>query len=288
MKTVFSNNSEVVHVWAQRTHFNGRNQSGSLFFYGDKIYSYGYHYLLGEFISNKNNDVAVIINTDYYSATTAKHSSLAWGATTHYTQFEKKYTEEKNVISLLNELEVKLLRARKPLIYIKEAEETINNYVEYLKFMHGIAVLSESVLKAFKPFKLEDEELETLRDKDKERCKKAVQKEKERLAIEIKDFLNYEKDFINSNEISEAYVRISKDGENIETSKGVKVSIRKAKILYSKIVRGEDIKGFKIGYHRVIGINGCLKIGCHDINLKNMHEVGKQLLSMDIAPEITA
>jgi hypothetical protein len=281
MKTVFSNNSEVAHVWAQRTHFSGRNQSGSLFFYGDKIYSYGYHYLLGEFISNENNEVAVIINTDYYSSTTSKHSSLVWSATTHYTQFEQKYTEEKSVIRLLNELEAKLLRARKPLIYINEAYAVINKHREYLDFMHGDADISSKVKEAYAPFPLDGDELKALQDKDRERRKKEAQRQKEKLELNINDFLNYKTNYIGNYKINDAYIRISKDKEYIETSKGVKVPVREAKILYNKILKGEDIKGFKIDHYTVIGLNGCLKIGCHNINLKNMHEVGKQLISSE-------
>lgn len=288
MRTVFSNNSEVAHVWAQRTHLDGRSQNGNLFFEGGRIYSYGYHYLLGEFISNENNDVAVIINTDYYSSTTAKHSSLIWGATTHYTQFKKKYTDEKSVISLLNGLETKLLKARRPLIYIEEAQKVINEYSDYLEFMHGRAVLPESVQKAYSPFQLDSDELKALQDKDKERRKKEAQRQREKLNLDINDFLNYKTTRISNYKISDAYVRVSKCGNYVETSKGVKVSVREAKILYNKIHKGEDIKGFKIDHYTVIGLNGTLKIGCHNINLENMHEVGKQLLSTDIVSKKTA
>lgn len=276
-KTVF-NNSEVAHVWAQRTHSNGRNQSGSLFFEGGRIYSYGRHYLLGEFIYNNSNEIAVIINTDHYSTTTAKHSSLSWGATTQYIQFEKKYTYEKSVISLLNELETKLLRARKPLIYIDEADIVIANYIDYLKFMHGEAKIPSKVAEAYAPFQLDDEELKALQLEDLERRKKEAQRQKEKQKLEIKDFFNYKKDYIYNSK--EEFIRLSKNGEFIETTKGVKIDIREAKILYNKIIKGEDIKGFKIGYYTVIGLNGSLKIGCHNINLENMHEVGKKLLTL--------
>ena len=282
MRTVFSSNSETAHVWAQRTYMNGRSQSGNLFFERGKLYSYGSHYLLGEFITNKNNEVAVIINTDYYSSSTVKHSSLAWGATTHYTQFEKKYTDEKSVINLLNELVPKLLRARKPLIYINEAKEVLYKHLEFQEFMHGEAETSSKVAEAYFPFQIDNETLKALQDKDKERRKKEAQRQREKLQLQINDFLNYKTSYIGTYKISEAYVRISKDGEKIETSKGVKVPVREAKILYNKIVRGEDIKGFRIDHYTVTGLNGTLKIGCHSINLENMHEVGKQLLSMDI------
>jgi hypothetical protein len=143
--------------------------------------------------------------------------------------------------------------------------------------------LSESVQKAYAPFQLDDEELKALQDKEKERRKKEAQRQKRKLGFDIEAFMNYESNYLNSYRVIEAYVRISKDGESIETSKGVKVPVREAKILYNKILKGEDIKGFKIDYYTVISLNGTLKIGCHSINLKNMHEVGKQLLSMDIA-----
>lgn len=288
MKTVFNSNAETIHVWAQRTHSYGRNQSGSLFFNSGNLYSYGYHCLLGEFITNEKNEVAVIINTDYYSATTARHSSLVFGATTHYTQFERKYTEERRIISLLNDLEAKLLKARKPLIYIGEANDIIKEYTNYLKFKYGKAVLPKSVQKAYAPFQLDDDELKALQEKDKERRKKEAQKQREKLKLEINAFLNYKIDHISNYKIKDAYIRVSKCGNYVETSKGVKVSVKEARALYSKIIKNEDIKGYKIDYYTVTGLNSKLKIGCHSISLKNVHQVGKQLLSRDIAPEKTA
>ena len=71
MKKVFQNTSEVVHVFAQQTQSEGRNQSSSIYFRDNKIYSYGSHYLLGEFINNET----IIINDFGYSVTTSKHIS---------------------------------------------------------------------------------------------------------------------------------------------------------------------------------------------------------------------
>lgn len=288
MKTVFSSNSETIHVWAQREQTYGRSKSGNVFFEDGTLYSYGYHFPLGWFIETEDGFVGAVINMDFYSRSTSEHQSIAWGATTHYTQFNKKYTEEKSVISLLNELEEKLLKARKPLLYIREAEHTIAQHKAYLEFIDGRAELSDDVLSAYAPFQLDSDELKALQDKDKERRKKETQRQREKLELKIKDFLNYKTSQIGNYKTNEAYVRISKDGEKIETSKGVKVPVREAKILYNKILKGEDIRGYRIDHYTVTGLNGTLKIGCHDINLKNMHEVGKQLLSSDMAPEKTA
>ena len=79
---------------------------------------------------------------------------------------------------------------------------------------------------------------------------------------------------------NESFIRLSKDGEKVETSKGVKVDAKDAKKLYQLIKAGKDIKGYKIDYYTVISLNGVLKIGCHNINVKNMHEIGEKLLQM--------
>ena len=63
MKKIFKNTDEVIHVFAQRSQNEGSNQSRSIFFYGDKIYSYGHHYLLGEFIDLDT----ILINDKGYS-----------------------------------------------------------------------------------------------------------------------------------------------------------------------------------------------------------------------------
>ena len=68
---------------------------------------------------------------------------------------------------------------------------------------------------------------------------------------------------------------------NIETSGGVKIEVKKAKVLYKLIEAGKDIKGLKIDYYTVIGIkDNILKIGCHNIPLKEVNTIGKQLIKL--------
>ncbi len=76
MKTVFTN-SEIVHAFNLQDQPNGRTLNGSMYFEYKKIYSYGSHYLLGEFIDNNT----IIINNKGYSVTTSKHISLLTNAT---------------------------------------------------------------------------------------------------------------------------------------------------------------------------------------------------------------
>ncbi len=76
MKTVFTN-SQLAHVWAQLSQPNGR--SGSMFFEGAKLYSYGLHYLLAQVHTVKGRRFA-LINETRYSNTTCKHRYDAWRA----------------------------------------------------------------------------------------------------------------------------------------------------------------------------------------------------------------
>lgn len=91
MKKVFSNSSETIHIWAQQAQSEGR--SSNVYFEGATVYSYGRHYPLATFITNKKGERAVVINTQGYSVTTSKHIGEARYATNHYTRFSVPSSE---------------------------------------------------------------------------------------------------------------------------------------------------------------------------------------------------
>ena len=110
MKKVFQNTSEVVHVFAQQTQSEGRNQSSSIYFRDNKIYSYGSHYLLGEFINNET----IIINDFGYSVTTSKHIKELTNATSQYNQF---YTSSIDINHVQNKINNQLKHVNQKDIY---------------------------------------------------------------------------------------------------------------------------------------------------------------------------
>lgn len=55
------------------------------------------------------------------------------------------------------------------------------------------------------------------------------------------------------------------------TSKNAYVPLKSAKILFDVIQAGKNVVGHKIGYYTVNAINGTLKIGCHDISMKEVN-----------------
>lgn len=85
MKKVFSNAEQTIHVWAQQSQPEGRSKN--CYFEGATVYSYGSHYPLGLFVTNKAGATAVLINESGYSSTTAKHIGAARYAVNHHTRF---------------------------------------------------------------------------------------------------------------------------------------------------------------------------------------------------------
>lgn len=275
MKTVFSNSLDVMHLFAQRTQSNAR--ASSVFFeYTDKIYSYGRHYLLAEFIEI-NGETCILINNKGYSVTTAKHISQITQATRQYKQYFTKDIDL-NLVSIQIESNFKkLLNAKKPEIYISEIVRLYNNLVSYpLNTELKKDAKFKAIDKIYKSI-ASPEMLIKAKEVQKSNVIKAKKAAANKLKQDLKKFNSYEIDYFRS---EEDYLRISENSETVETSQGVKVSINEAKLLYTLIKNKKDIKGHKIGNYTVISINGVLTIGCHKINMDSVKKIGEKILKI--------
>jgi hypothetical protein len=275
MKTVFSNAQDCVHAFAQRQSSRGR--ASSIFFEYDKIYSYGYHYLLGEFI----DDNTILINDKGYSNTTSKHISYLIGGTRQYKQFFTTRCDIDLVHKQVLSLKDKLATARKPENYINEILylwATLNEYIHYTKNKNTPKdVRYKEIKKIVKAIQDKPQEYkQTLAEAKKKQELAKKRKEQKQIKETLSKFYNYE---VHSFRIGDTdYLRLSKDGSNVETSQYVKVSVDEARTLYKAICNGIDIRGHRISNYTVNSINGTLKIGCHNINMESVHKVGKQLI----------
>ena len=224
MKKVFSSTSEVCHVFAQRSQSEG--EAGNVFFYGDKIYSYGYHYLLAEF-HEVNGKAIVLINNRGYSNSTAKHINRIIGATSHYKQY---FTESSTLQPVYNSIVIanqKLAKARKPLNYINEI---VNSYEKLLES----PFLTDND-KDDPKFKAITQIYENVSQIDIEpylvelKLKEIARHEANQLKLEekVRYFYNYEVNYIHG--LDKVVIRVSSDKLNVETSKGVKIPINEAK-----------------------------------------------------------
>jgi hypothetical protein len=278
MKTKFSSASDCIHTFAQRIQSEGR--ASNVFFINNKIYSYGYHYLLGEFIDEKT----IVINDKGYSSTTSKHIHLLTYGARQYKQFFSTKCDIGLVYSKILLLKDKLAVARKPENYINEILylfDSLNEYIQYRKDKNTPKDVRYKAIKAIvKALNVDSvqyqQKLAAAKKKD-ELAKK--RKEAKRIKEALTKWYNYE---VNSFRIGDTdYLRLSKDGLQVETSQNVRVEVDAARSLYESICKGVDIKDYKIAQYKVTSINGTLKIGCHNINMESVHKVGK-LITVNI------
>jgi len=289
MKKVFQNTSEVIHVFAQQSQFQGCNQSRSIYFRDNRIYSYGSHYLLGEFI----NDETIIINDFGYSVTTSKHINELIDATSQYNQFYTSSIDIKYVQTEINAFLKCLIKARKPEIYISnitKLESNLTKWVDYCKenkikkehFYRYNYIVNKSDYNYKKIVKIANslltpKAIEKIKSKGKKDAINQKAKDKRELKNKIDKFNAYKIDRFKIGEFD--YLRLSQNGEFVETSQNIRIEKNEAKKLYFAIKKKVDIKGQKIGYYTVNKIDDkALTVGCHKICIKSVQKVGELLI----------
>lgn len=287
MKRVFKND-EVAHIWARQSQNDGRNSANNIYFNGKQIYSYGSHFCMGRIL-----DINTVLITDRtYSNTTAKHINWTRYAVNHmdriYVPYPEKEGLEKNLqdwqYRIKNLLDViKAPRRRQATrdnakAGLSEIVATVNKYLEVtnqsLKVSRNDWTSTKEVKRDFKMFfeaaqsEQAAEQLTKKLDraaklKEKKRLQQLEERRKKQRAILMKwkRGANVQTWYFDS--IEEVHLRAKFD--NVESSKGARVTLKAARILYTLIKAGKDIKGHDLEGYTVIGINGTLKIGCHEI-----------------------
>lgn len=288
MKTTFSN-KELAHIWAQQKQDSGKGSH--MFFEGKKIYSYGHHFCIANFIKPE----VVLFTSSGYSVTTSKHKSYVSRAIHSVKVFVVPSIDfDLNYKNTANEQHAKNLLYYKGLIEseMAQAEKSTKFSADSLAKAKMIQSKASEYCKEFalpkkmiapwiiKPIQV-SKALQTKIDNQQEKAiqlaekKEREEKERNRLIIEfaLPAWLNNQESFEYGNgshntetaisKLSESYLRLRED--KIYTSHGASVSVKAAKILFERIKSGKDIRGFEIDGYTVIGINGVLTIGCHKI-----------------------
>jgi hypothetical protein len=88
MKKVFPS-SEVAHIWARQSQAKGRS-TANVFFHDTRIYSYGHHFCMGNIIAPG----IVLLTTRTYSVSTAKHKNWASSSVNHMERIYIPHPEE--------------------------------------------------------------------------------------------------------------------------------------------------------------------------------------------------
>lgn len=307
MKKVFSNN-ELPHIWAKQTQDEARG--ASMFFNGTKIYSYGRHFCMANIIAPG----IVLFTTRTYSSSTAKHLSYTRYAVNHMERVYCAYPENDNEAHIKN-LEAWTARIRSNIADIentrtrpqtKEAAkgalssivQTVSRYCEVTGFdfkKKQRATSDEETRKEFLLYFEVANNLQALPDLQKKLARKEKAEEKakqKRRAAALAEHLEKLKEwrrganvYLSPFEDAPVYLRAKSDPgashpalnpQYIQTSKGASVSYRAGKLLWDMIQAGKDIKGHQIDGYTVISVNGSLKIGCHEIDMKEVRRFAKQ------------
>jgi hypothetical protein len=79
MRHVYPNH-EIPHLWAHQSQDEARNSTGSLYFEGPTIFSYGPHFPIARHVTNARGENAVLFTTAHHSVTTSGHCSAVAGA----------------------------------------------------------------------------------------------------------------------------------------------------------------------------------------------------------------
>lgn len=301
MKTVFSP-SELPHVFARQSQEEGRTSSRNFFFERNVIYSYGYHFPIAKIL-----DSGIVLFTNRgYSNTTAKHIAAVRSALNHK---DKIYVNNPtasvtdNLRAFSNDLKAQfdiIENTRKrphtrdaakadvdhiiktATAYCVAMNTTLDKQIKLLaKGVSAEQLIAASLFKKAMDAGYDHTKfLVNLNKKltaaqlkaEKERKIKAQEKLDKWLAGEANTY------FLDGNYTPLMLRKRVIDDENVivETTMGATVSFKAAKVLYDMIKSGRDIKGHVIDNYTVIGINGTLKIGCHEIPTEEVHRFATQ------------
>lgn len=275
MKTVFSSNSELAHVWANQLQNEGRGNS--MFFQGPVIYSYGTHYEIARFVEAPNGQKVCFVNSNGYSNSTAKHTSHVWNAipdgilvfkvpfingTQGYWHRQSHFIE----INRLDKVIESMLIQCQNLVF-----DQLNAVSRFHAFFQANNIFNE-IQEICTLFGLDIPARPENWNKAKEKADnlRATQGEREK-AKELKK-LGKDKELLNkwlNHEYNgqlygiPVHLRLSKDGTQVETTKGAKVETSKALVLLEKLQKydavGEKINGFTV----IENTLDYVKIGCH-------------------------
>ncbi len=277
MKKVFSSHASLSHAWANQTHEIGK--ASAMFFEGPVIYSYGYHYEIARFIDAPNGEKVCFINSNGYSNSTGKHTNhVSRAIPGNIIKFHVPFIIDGGYWHKNQTVKIDYLPAiiAKMMLNIDSLIEKQLNARSNFHYFNTIYSIYNHVLNICELFNIEKPvlpvnwfEAETkanfLRNTEQDRQKAKQQKELEKSIELLEKWQRHE--FNGQLYNIPVHLRISKDGQLIETTKGAKVEFSKAVELYNRLKRNENVNGYKIDGFTVLENNSeAVKIGCHVIN----------------------
>lgn len=288
MKTVFTN-SEVCHVWAQQRQYEGRNGTGSIFFRGGTIYSYGEHFPMARIL--REHGFVALLNSDSYSVTTSRHQNTVYWAVNHMRCFHVpnvmasgKKQHKKNYQYLIADYKRCLKKAAATRtwqgMWLDNAQKALDSANEYTKlFKLGYRQ---------KAFEYDEKELKAAlaRERKQARKRNAARREKEEKEYR-KQLAAWRAGGYRGHLLSRRGVMLRVKGDNVETTRGASFPVKHAErawplILACRKKTREFVtngKTIHLGHYQIdkIDVNGNVRAGCHNVKFIEIQRVAKEL-----------
>lgn len=279
MKNIFTN-SELAHTYANQSQQSGRNSSGSFYFDGKAIYSYGRHFPIAKIVRNEQGIECMLFTYRSYSNSTSKQISIVRNATRQYKKiycYSPEDSHELNFKSWLNLAEIetaKLQKAKKPELYLNQLGILNREALEYAEFFNiEIPITLQAVLsikdkKENLVYMSKKAEFMKIEKAKKEKAQKIEYKE------QLKKWFNFETGRVYGG-FNFDFLRLNQN--RVETTQAVQIPLELAKRLYNKIKTNTLEVGEQLLNYRVDEIGDIIKIGCHNFKRSYLLNFGSKL-----------
>lgn len=280
MKKVFTDISQVAHLWANKVQEEARN-SGNFYFSGDTIYSYGSHFPIAKHVTY-NGKEAVLFTTRTYSNTTSKHIGVVKMACRHLNVIYCQNPENSHSSNLenfqtrLEEIAKGLNRARKPEIYLNQISQINEEIRKYIEFFEIVVSEQLSILMNVDNKEYWIDYLEKKNNIIKEENKRRQKEEEKKYKKELNKWLSGESSRLYGYSNKQDWLRMYNG--RIQTSQAVEIPIEMGKRLYSSIKENTMKVGDKVLNYDVREIGKEYKIGCHTFPRKYLLSWGEKYL----------
>lgn len=295
-----TNNRQLAHLWAAQSKPRGKGHN--FYFEGPTIYSYGAHFPIASFVAMPNGGRCVLFTTDRYGQATSKHINYARSAlfglgvnvftvphvpVATMRDGSAAVHHPDNVRAYLARIDAKKLeaaRARKHREMLLGELARLQQEAELYRatFAPDMAAITMTVT--------DDELREALA------VKRAAEKaQAERDAAKNAEARAEWRAGEGFTAPGDTMLRLSRNGENIETSRGANVPVSVAPRLWVMVQRvrlGEVFElppgASAVGSFQLRDITACgdLIVGCHHIRFAELDAMAGVLGLKDAPPEI--
>jgi hypothetical protein len=256
-----------------------------MFYEGDTIYSYGYHFPIARKVTAPNGETVILFTTESYSVSTAKHKTIVRRAIGYHTpnvlEVPLRVSQYSNILLTVDatvlilidqtkELADKWTRARSNKSWyaarIADKIETANRLIECWQLDRPRITSPEDIGEYVKAYQEEERRKQIAKDNAE---KKAIREWVQGASI-------------RPPHTRIPYVRVKEN--TLETSWGIKVPLREALPVFrlAKLIQKCGSEWCPTKYHAVGGwrldritADGTVRAGCHAIPFKVQLEAAK-------------